>query len=113
MLNGGRAADVMSQLAEAIPGSREFASLAARKRMIESQAQRILGRAQESDKLLAPRIANQFLRAAKDFFTVKSKREAVWIDVRTRTKTRLWKTMREDGKAEGFDPGEFTYPPDV
>lgn len=67
----------------------------------------------ESDKLLAPRIANQFLRAAKDFFTVKSKREAVWIDVRTRTKTRLWKTMREDGKAEGFDPGEFTYPPDV
>ena len=60
----------------------------------------------DTDKQLALRVARAFARKAATFF---AKRPAAADDVRTRTKTRLWKKLQEDGKAEGFDPGEFTY----
>jgi hypothetical protein len=60
----------------------------------------------QTDAKLAPRIARGFVRYAKEFY---AKSPAKYDDVRTRTKTRLWAKMREDGKAESFDPGELTY----
>ena len=59
-----------------------------------------------TDKALALRVARAFARNAATWF---AKRPAVAEDVRTRTKTRLWEKLKQDGKAEGFDPGEFTY----
>jgi CHAT domain-containing protein len=52
LLNSRRAEEVLSQLAEPIPQAAQFASLAARKKMLEGQAQSILGRNEESDRLL-------------------------------------------------------------
>lgn len=63
----------------------------------------------ETDKKLALRIARAFVKYAKEFFTVKQAKQATYDDIRTRTRTRLWKTMKDDGKAEGFDPGDLTY----
>jgi peptidoglycan hydrolase-like protein with peptidoglycan-binding domain len=66
----------------------------------------------ETDKKLAHRIAHAFLREAKRFFTVLQSKRGSWIDVRNRTKTRLWKVMKDDGKPEKFDPGELEYAAD-
>jgi putative peptidoglycan binding protein len=59
----------------------------------------------ETDKKLAPRIANAFVRNGKAYFGAGS----TYDDIHTRTKTRLWAALRSDGKKEGFDPGELTY----
>ncbi len=67
----------------------------------------------ETDKKLAPRLANGFVRYSKTYFPKFPKKykdpAASYADVRDRTKTHLWKAMRDDGKKEGFDPGELTY----
>jgi len=62
----------------------------------------------ETDKKLAPRIANAYVRYARDYFVPKGKKDS-YDDVRDRTKRKLWAEMRQEGKAEGFDPGELTY----
>ncbi|HTO99377.1 MAG TPA: peptidoglycan-binding protein [Myxococcales bacterium] len=59
----------------------------------------------ETDKKLAPRIANAFVKNGKAYFGAG----ATYDDIRTRTKTKVWAALRDDGKAEGFDPGELTY----
>jgi hypothetical protein len=63
----------------------------------------------ETDKKLAPRIARGFVRYGKDWFTKNDYPTSSYEDLRTRTKTRLWASMQQDGKKEGFDPGELTY----
>ena len=67
----------------------------------------------ETDKKLAPRLANGFVRYSKTYFPKFPKKykdpAASYADVRDRTKTHLWKAMRDDGKKEGFDPGELSY----
>lgn len=60
----------------------------------------------DTDAKLAPRIARAFAAKAQSWF---AKRPAVAADIRTRTRTRLWKKLREDGKAEGLVLGELTY----
>ncbi len=62
----------------------------------------------DTDKMLAPRLARAFVRYGKDYFA-KRKQPKSYDDLRTRTKTHLWATMKKDGKKEGFDPGELTY----
>src|ERR1043165_8800019 len=52
LLNKSRAEAVLSQLGESIPQSPEFAPLSARKKMLEGQAQSIVGHTHESDHLL-------------------------------------------------------------
>src|SRR5207247_2488747 len=44
--------EVLPQLAESIPASREFAALAARKKMLEGQVHSILGHAEVADALI-------------------------------------------------------------
>lgn len=75
---------------------------------VETEFQALGGGApsMDKDRQLAVRVARAFVAKAKTFFV---KRPGAYDDIRTRTKTRLWKKLREDGKAEGFDPGELTY----
>ncbi len=59
-----------------------------------------------TDKQLAVRVARAFVARAKIHFV---KFPGIYADLRTRTKTKVWAKLRDDGKAEGFDPGELTY----
>ena len=53
MLYHLRAEEVLANLSEPVPAGPAFAALAARKQMLEGQAQSILGRADQADRLLA------------------------------------------------------------
>jgi peptidoglycan hydrolase-like protein with peptidoglycan-binding domain len=61
----------------------------------------------DTDTKLAPRFARRFVAVAEAAW--KEKRPNLFADVKTRTKTRLWKQFRDDAIKEGFDPGELTY----
>jgi CHAT domain-containing protein len=52
MINNKRAEEVLDQLAEPVPAAPAFAALAARKKMLEGQAQSILGHAELANTLL-------------------------------------------------------------
>jgi peptidoglycan hydrolase-like protein with peptidoglycan-binding domain len=60
----------------------------------------------ETEKELALRVARAFVRYAKKFYADKPNS---YEDVHTRTRTKLWAQMVEDGKEEGFAPGKLTY----
>ena len=64
----------------------------------------------ETDKKLAPRLSNKFVRYGKTYFKDKPKSYADLVD---RTKSHMWKFMRDDGKKESFDPGELGYDSDL
>jgi CHAT domain-containing protein len=66
LLNSGRAEEVLRQLATEIPSLGEFASLSARKKMLEWRAQSLLGRARESDKLLDEVVEEAVTAKAQD-----------------------------------------------
>jgi peptidoglycan hydrolase-like protein with peptidoglycan-binding domain len=66
----------------------------------------------ETDKKIAQRVANGFVRYAKSYFE-KAGKPASYEDVHTRTRTRLWAAMKEDGAKEGFQPGELVYDADI
>ena len=61
-----------------------------------------------SSPKLALWVARAFVRCAKTY-PFSENREATYQDIRTRTKTHVWRDLRIEGKAEHFDPGEFTY----
>jgi hypothetical protein len=63
----------------------------------------------DTDKKMALRIARGFVKYGKKWFEDHNYEKSSYEDLRLRTKTRLWKTMADDGKKEGFDPGELTY----
>jgi len=70
----------------------------------------------DTDKQIAQKVANGFLRYAKNLWigpNVKKPRPNTYADVRNRTNTHLWKTMSDDGKPDGFDPGHLVYDSDL
>jgi hypothetical protein len=62
----------------------------------------------ESDQKLAPVLARLFVKNGKAFFAVKQN-DAGYADLRARTKSNLWGSLKKEGASEGLDPGELTY----
>jgi CHAT domain-containing protein len=86
LLYGGRAAEVLNQLRDAVPAAPEFAALAARRLRLQAWAILSLGRVDEGEALLA--VAHQ---AAED-----AKAEDVLLDIETHQGGRLIRSQRYD-----------------
>jgi hypothetical protein len=67
----------------------------------------------ETDKKLAQLVANAFVKRAKWHFITSRKDPKQYADtyddIHTRTKTRVWEKLKEDGKREGLSPGPLVY----
>ncbi len=86
LLYGGRAAEVLNQLRDAVPAAPEFAALAARGLRLRAWAILMLGRVDEGEALLA--VAHQAAEAAKA--------EDVLLDIETHQGGRLIRGQRYD-----------------